>query len=280
MSDGGEPVKLNLNGNYAVEQMYVQYFLAQHSNKKGPLVFWHGGAMTGAVWETTPDGRDGWVNYFLREGWDVYVCDAVERGRSGFAPYPQVWPEGPVIQTVDDVYTRFRIGRDLSDGTGPSQYEPFPNTRFPINYFEQFCLQMVPRWTHTNEAMLKAFHELLKRIGPAIMVCHSQSGPLTLTLARQAGPLVRAVVAIEPAGIPTEVGAFNTPTLIVLGGNIEQDRRWTVLNKKIQTFAERHSCVDVLRLTALGIEGNSHVLMMDNNSDDIARRVDAWLGAR
>jgi len=36
-------------------------------------------AATGVTWETTPDGREGWLNYFLRKGWAVYNSDAVER---------------------------------------------------------------------------------------------------------------------------------------------------------------------------------------------------------
>lgn len=279
MSVGGEPVSINPNGTYAVEQMYVQYYLPEHSNGRGPLVFWHGGGMTGAVWETTPDGREGWVNRFLRKGWDVYVCDAVERGRSGFAPHPDIWPEGPITQTVDDVYARFRIG----DAAGsyhrdPARRAPYRNTRFPVDHFDAFCLQMVPRWTHTNDAMVGAFKALLGRIGKSVIVCHSQSGPLAMRLASETPGLVSAVVGIEPAGLPMPAPkVYGTPTLIVLGGNMDSDRRWQLLSKKIDAFARKFSAIQILRLEDLGIFGNSHVLMMDDNSDDIARRVDVWL---
>src|SRR5690606_31721176 len=127
---------------YTIEQMYVQYYLADTPNGKGPLIFWHGGGMTGAAWETTPDGREGWVNYFIRHGWDVYVCDAVERCRSGFAPNPQIWPDAPVIQTVNDVYTRFRIGApNDSYDPDPAQRCAYPNSRFPLPAFDQFAKQ-------------------------------------------------------------------------------------------------------------------------------------------
>lgn len=279
MSEGGEPVSINPNGSYAVEQMYVQYYLPERSNGRGPLVFWHGGGMTGAVWETTPDGREGWVNHFVRKGWDVYVCDAVERGRSGFAPYPDIWPEGPITQTVDDVYTRFRIG----DGAGsyhddPARRTAYRNTRFPVDHFDAFCLQMVPRWTHTNEAMIEAFKALLRRIGKASIVCHSQSGPLAMRLAAESAGQVSAIVGIEPAGMPSPAPeTYDTPTLVVLGGNMESDRRWQSLSAKIAAFARRFPALQILRLEELGIQGNSHVLMMDDNNDDIARRIDAWL---
>jgi hypothetical protein len=82
---GGPPSKLDPNGQYQVEQMYVQYFFPKERKGKLPLLMWHGGGLTGATYETTPDGRDGWLNIFVRKGWDTYVSDAVERGRSGFA---------------------------------------------------------------------------------------------------------------------------------------------------------------------------------------------------
>ena len=87
---GGPPSRLDPNGRYQVEQMYVQFFLPRDRKGKYPLLLWHGGGLTGASFETTPDGREGFVNMFIRKGWDVYVSDAVERGRSGFAS-PDIW---------------------------------------------------------------------------------------------------------------------------------------------------------------------------------------------
>src|SRR5205807_6807286 len=81
---GGVPAKMDPNGTYQVEQMYVQYFLQQKAKGKLPLLMWHGGGLTGVTYETKPDGQPGWLNYFIRQGWDTYISDAVERGRSGW----------------------------------------------------------------------------------------------------------------------------------------------------------------------------------------------------
>ena len=81
---GGVPAKVDPNGKYQVEQMYVQYFLPQNRKGKLPLLLWHGGGLTGVTYETKPDGGDGWLTYFIRKGWDIYISDAVERGRSGW----------------------------------------------------------------------------------------------------------------------------------------------------------------------------------------------------
>src|SRR5216117_781976 len=79
---GGVPAKVDLNGTYSVEAMYVQYFLPANRRGAVPLLMWHGGGLTGVTYETTPDGREGWLNFFVKQGWDVYNSDAVERGRA------------------------------------------------------------------------------------------------------------------------------------------------------------------------------------------------------
>src|SRR6202521_12379 len=50
---GGVPAKVDPNGVYQVEQMYVQYFLPANERGVYPLLLWHGGGLTGATYETT-----------------------------------------------------------------------------------------------------------------------------------------------------------------------------------------------------------------------------------
>ena len=107
---GGVPAKVDPNGTYQVEQMYVQYFLPANERGAYPLLMWHGGGLTGVTYETTPDGREGWLNYFLRKGWSVYNSDAVERGRAGWAQYPDIFKGEPVFLTTANPFERFRIG--------------------------------------------------------------------------------------------------------------------------------------------------------------------------
>jgi len=76
---------------------------------------WHGGGLTGVTYETTPDGREGWLNYFVKLGWDVYNSDAVERGRAGWAMYPDIFKGEPVFLAKANPFERFshRTGRGL-----------------------------------------------------------------------------------------------------------------------------------------------------------------------
>src|SRR5437764_7662095 len=58
---GGVPAKIDPNGSYQVEQMYVQYFLPSEQKGKLPLLLWHGGGLTGVTYETKPGGGEGWM---------------------------------------------------------------------------------------------------------------------------------------------------------------------------------------------------------------------------
>jgi hypothetical protein len=90
------PAKIDLNGKYLVESMYVQYFLPAKRRGAVPLLMWHGGGLTGVTYETKPDGGEDWLTWFLKRGWDVYNSDAVERGRAGWAMYPDIFTTEPI----------------------------------------------------------------------------------------------------------------------------------------------------------------------------------------
>src|SRR5262245_21832229 len=126
---GGVPAKVDPNGTYQVEQMYAQYFLVQNRKGKLPLLMWHGGGLSGVTYETKPDGKPGWMIYFLRQGWDVYVSDAMERGRSGWTD--QFKGEAMHLP-LGDLWERFRIGPIGSWSPDKDKRKIFPDTQFPI----------------------------------------------------------------------------------------------------------------------------------------------------
>ena len=72
------------SGHIAVNQMYVQYKVPPSG--RVPVVMVHGADLSGKSYETTPDGRMGWEEYFVRKGHAVFLPDQVSRARSGFDP--------------------------------------------------------------------------------------------------------------------------------------------------------------------------------------------------
>jgi hypothetical protein len=83
---GGETKKLTSTppSDITVNQMYVQYQTPVTGEQHAPVVMVHGCCLSSKTWETTPDGRMGWSEYFVRKNRSVYLADQVSRARSGF----------------------------------------------------------------------------------------------------------------------------------------------------------------------------------------------------
>jgi len=282
---GGVPAKVDPNGVYQVEQMYVQYFIPQNQRGALPLLMWHGGGLTGVTYETTPDGREGWLNYFLKRGWAVYNSDAVERGRSGWAMYPDVFKGEPVFLTKENPFERFRIGAGSgSYNKDPAKMKLMPGSQFPAEGYDNFTKQGVPRWTTTDEAIIAAYTELVDKVCPCVILIHSQSGQFGLRVAQARPDKVKALVLVEPAGVGDrkQVARLkDVPILAVYGDYIESDSRWPKIKANGVQFLEEvrkaGGHYEVVDLPKIGIRGNSHMMMMDRNSDQVAGVIQDWL---
>ena len=183
---GGVPAKVDPNGTYSVEAMYVQYFLPAERRGVVPLLLWHGGGLTGVTYETTPDGREGWLTYFVRQGWDVYNSDAVERGRAGWAMYPDIFKSEPVFLTKANPFERFRIGQGAgSYSPDPAKQRVLPGSQFPVAAYDNFVKQNVPRWTTTDDAILRAYVAEIDKVCPCAILFHSQAGQFGFKASRR-----------------------------------------------------------------------------------------------
>ena len=123
---GSAPIKVDPNGDFEVEQMYVQYVKLAQPKAKYPLLLWHGGGLTGVTWETKPDGKPGWQMFFLRAGHDVYVSDAVERGRASWARYPEIFTSEPCSAPRSRPGRTFASARSAATSSTPRNGSPCP----------------------------------------------------------------------------------------------------------------------------------------------------------
>jgi pimeloyl-ACP methyl ester carboxylesterase len=184
-------------------QVYVQYEIPAQQTHPFPIVMIHGGNQTGAGWFTTPDGREGWVPFFVRRGYAVYVVDQVGRGRSPF---------------IADVYGKSdaqQLEYVLQKFAAPERYKLWPQAHFHTQWpgkaepgdaaFDQYWSSDSPTiGARVLESRLniEALAQLLDKIGPSILLVHSQSGALGWPVTQARPALVKAIVAAEPAGPP------------------------------------------------------------------------------
>src|SRR5438270_10115000 len=212
---GGVPAKVDPNGVYQVEQMYAQYFLVQNRKGKLPLLMWHGGGLSGVTYETKPDGNPGWLNYFLRHGWDIYISDAVERGRAGWT---DKFKGDPVFLPLGDPWERFRVGPVRSWNDDKAKRTTYPGAQFPIEAYAQFMKQGVPRWLTTDDQIVAAYIELVDKVCPCVVMVHSQSGTFGYRVLEARPDKVKALVAVEPTlgGDRNKVDSIKTTPILVV----------------------------------------------------------------
>ncbi len=288
-SPGNPPVKVNPNGEFEIEQMYVQFVRLESPRAHYPLLLMHGGGLCGVCYETKPDGQPGWQNWFLRAGHDVYVADAVERGRASWARSPEFFQGEPLFRTKAEAWELFRIGAAGSWKGSLADRQAHTATRFPVHAFDQFMKQAVPRWVSNDAATQRAYNQLAQDHGPFVVITHSQGGNFAFNMALTHPEKIKAIVAVEPSGFPApEAAALETlrhiPHLLVWGDHTAQHPMWVTVRQGIGRYRDalRVQGVDVeeLDLPSLGIGGNSHMLMMDSNSDQVAGLIQTWLARK
>ena len=302
--------------NFWMDQMYVQYQIPAN-RRKYPLILVHGGSGTGRVWETTPDGREGFQTLMLRRGFPVYIVDFPRRGRAGYPSFNG--PFGtlagkPMVENrtgqagVQYAWSRWRLG--------PKYPEVFPVQQFPMNAVDQFMQHLVPTVSDDREIITDALIKLLEKIGPAILVTHSQSG-LFGWLAGARSPRVMGIVSYEPgfvfekgavpapiplfkgtqpSGTPVSPAEFGNlariPLQVVYGDNIPKQpipdlvadgRRAQVVTSKIFVDAINQKAggnASVLHLPDVGLFGNSHFMFSDLNNVQVADQLSRFLNLK
>ena len=285
---GSPPFRVNPNGDFETEQMYVQFVKLHDPYRRAahPMLMIHGGGLTGVTWETKPDGKPGWQMAFLRAGHDVFVADAVERGRASWSRFPEVYKSEPFFRTKKEGWELFRIGPANSYNSEPTKRKQIADTRFPVGSFDTFMKQGVPRWATNDAATQKAYDTLVEQQCPCVIVVHSQGANFAFNAALKNPGKVKAVVAVEPSGSPdpdkVSLAVLKAvPHLFVWGDHLDQHPLWPRIKANLDKYREgllkAGVKADLIDLPARGIKGNSHMLMMDNNSDEVAAMVNQWL---
>jgi pimeloyl-ACP methyl ester carboxylesterase len=300
---------------YHYDRLYAEYQIPPTA-RRYPLILIHGGGGTGKVWDTTPDGREGYKTIFLRRGFSVYVVDFARRGRAGYPSFNG--PFGtlagtPIVpnrtsRSGDQLaFVRWRLGLEYPTF--------FANSKFPksMEALDQFFSHLVPTVDNTA-VILDGLVALVNKIGPAIVVTHSQSVTFGWQMAIRS-PNVKGIVAYEgataalfppgevPPSIPLYDGSPSAPaTQVPLADFMKLTKipiriywadgisapspfpgvdnvRVGMYNagKMVAALNHRGGNASMLSLPAIGIRGNTHFMYSDINNVQVANLMSQFL---
>jgi pimeloyl-ACP methyl ester carboxylesterase len=347
-SAGGFPGFPIPGGLSMIDQMYVQYMLpqAQNGKKHSPIVFVHGCCLSSKSWQTTPDGRMGWDEYFARQGFDTYLADQVSRARSGFDATKynmvrnNVLPTSalPAILIASDqfAWNIFRWGTTPCTASPcSSTTTPHPDIRFPMNTVGvgagsnlQFYNQVIPDMNGTLSNALPQpcaaaactppspdavfntpaqMAALANKLGGAILVAHSESANFPSRAALQAAsgcyPYTTASACKVKGIIQLETGCFGNltqaqittlshiPILIMYGDYANGSPITAACTTMINQVTAAGGDINFAWLPQLvpgslypgspgPIYGNEHMMMLDNNNQQVAQILIDWASSR
>lgn len=269
-----------------------------------PLIFWHGIGQFSKTWETTPDGREGFQNIFLRRNFSVYLINQPRRGNAG---------RGTVEATIKPIpdeqewFSTFRLGvwPDFFEGV---QFDKSEET------LNQYFRQMTPNiGGFDTEVITSATIKLFNKIGNGILVTHSHSGGFGWLTAID-NDKVKAIASYElgsgfvfpegevPEPIPSSAGALaagsvpmadfmkltQIPIIIYYGDFIPEEQienpsidGWRVrleMARKWRDVVNKYGGdVTVVHLPEIGVYGNTHFPFSDLNNIEIADLLSGWL---
>lgn len=285
------------------DHAYVFYQIPVNVRKL-PLVFLHGAGQFSKTWESTPDGREGFQNIFLRRGFGVYVVDQPRRGDAGRSTLQMSLTPTPDEQQWFDTF-RVGIWPDF-----------FPGVKFPRDQesLNQYFRQMTPNTGPFDSKVISdALAALFGKIGPGILVTHSQGGGPGWTTAIK-NKNVRAVAAYEPGSgfvfpegeapspmfssagtleaavvpLPDFMKLTKIPIVIYYGDNIPKEPSvnpgqdgWRVRLAMAKLWADAVNShggdAKVVHLPETGIRGNTHFPFSDLNNREIANLLSKYL---
>jgi pimeloyl-ACP methyl ester carboxylesterase len=276
--------------------MYVEYFIPAKPMHETPIVLIHGCCTTGAGFVATPDGREGWAKYFVRQGWKTYVVDLPGHGRS---PMSESYPTMSLQRAVDDnVALVKKIGRSIfivhsiggmigwklcetvpNDVAAIIGIAPVPPANMPKGSFPaanaigqsfvtsgpgQFLPEDRPAW-YKLEVAKDAF-------ASATLFPSEAMDQYYASLVPESPRAINELMNKDGMGLTADPQKFaKVPKVIITG---DQDHRHP---RAVDAEAAKFLGADHIYLADVGLPGHGHPMYLDKGNDKIAQLILNWL---
>lgn len=282
------------------------FYQIPENRKKNAIVFQHGAGQSARCWMTTPDGRDGYQNLYLKKGYAVHLVDQPRRGQAGTSSQELLLKPNRVDQFV---FGQFRFG--MWPNWYPDSQFAGKNTNLDV-FYRQATPDTGPRDSSISG---KELAQVTQKAGPSILFTHSAGGVVGWKAVLNDNKIV-GIVAFEPGygfifpesssqriiktnshfgqnepiKVPEEQFKKFTkvPILILYGDNVPSEpstnkhldywrSSWQMAKNFAAEVNKQGGNVTVVRLPDIGIKGNTHFIFSDANNVEVADYIDSWL---
>lgn len=288
--------------------LFAEWEAPETVTKCCPVVLVHGGGYQGTEWLDTPDGRPGWAQRLVEAGYPVVIVDRPGQGRSPFH-VETMGPMGPPFS--------YETGRNIYFPQDPiGRHTQWPFAEDDDDAMDAFIAGYGPLPADlalSQDMEADRLSRLLDRIGPAVLLTHSASGPVGWLVADRRPGLVKAIVAVEPMGPPfadipnigglawgltavpltwdppvaspaqlraASPGEHRLPALAglpIVAVTGQASAFAAASRPAIEQLKAAGASAELLHLPDHGVFGNGHGLIYEKNSDSALAPILAWL---
>jgi pimeloyl-ACP methyl ester carboxylesterase len=276
--------------------MYVESFIPAKVTHETPIVLIHGCCTTGAGFVSTPDGREGWAKYFVRQGWKTYVVDLPGHGRS---PMPENYPTMSLQRAVDDnVALVQKIGRSIfivhSIGgmigwklceTVPNEVAaiigvaPVPPANMPKGSFpaasaigQSFVTSGLGPYLPEDKPAWYKLEVAKDAFASATLFPSEAMDQYYGSLVPESPRAINELMNKDGMGLTADPQKFaQVPKVIITG---DQDQRHP---RAVDAEAAKFLGADHIYLADVGLPGHGHPMYLDKGNEKIAQLILDWL---
>jgi pimeloyl-ACP methyl ester carboxylesterase len=284
-------------GNEPVSGLYYE-ILGQRGTGT-PLLFIHGGGATGACWRATPDGRTGWADQLAEQGWECWITDWPGGGRSG--------GRDPLDIEYGDVVAGYRrlLHDVIAEPVVVVCHSMGGAVTWELVQRESDLVAGVVSVAGAYPANVAPRSEVVADDGDVIDVVFADTGvafrvdrrrmylyedayifgqaiatstrfPMDSVPALRAGlvglpprMLLQRLGVLEGMPVVDDPAGFAGKPIRLLAGGEDPAHTHDIESRTLEQLRAWGADAELVWLPDLGIEGNAHVLMGEDNSDEL-----------
>jgi len=280
----------------AEHPVYVDVLAAEEKTGKLPIVMLHGGFHNGTGYLATPDGREGWACFFCRRGHDVHVMDwpghgrsptsasflelsMADVGRSLAALLHDIGPSivfahsaaGPIAWWVAENHrTHVRAIVGIAPGAPANlvlELPPEPASAGESDTTSHAIRAPTDRPAFVDRAFIRTYWANSPRFPLGAFEAYARS------IGHESPRILNERFNIGGSGLhlehPEQLGTL--PILVMTG---DSDPRHP---KEVDGALAKFLGADFTWLPDIGITGNGHMLMLEDNNEQLAAHIGCWL---